>query len=59
MLYVESEKPISNIEIFNQQGQLVTKASTKSVSVNELPSGLYIVKVRLLDERYIIQKLIK
>jgi hypothetical protein len=59
MLYVESEKPILNIEIFNQQGQLVTTASTKSVSVNELSSGLYIVKVRLLDKSYIVKKLIK
>jgi hypothetical protein len=58
-IFIESEKPILNIEIFNQQGQLVATTSTNSVSVFELPKGLYMVKVRLIDNSYEMKKIIK
>ena len=56
--YIQSEKPISKIEIFNQQGQLIKIGTTKTVTVNELPRGLYIGKVSLLDKSYGMVKLI-
>lgn len=55
---IESEKRISRVAIFNQQGQLVKTATTKRVSINELPTGLYIVKVSLIDNSYRTGKLI-
>lgn len=59
MFYIETDKTISQIEIFNQHGQLVKTARTKNVPINELSKGLYFVKISLTDKSLIIKKLIK
>ncbi len=59
ILYIETDKEISQIDIFNQQGQLVKTAKTKNVPIRELTSGLYIVKVTLINGNEWSSKLIK
>jgi hypothetical protein len=59
VFYIETNKAISQIDIFNQQGQLVKTANTKNISISELPSGLYFVKVSLADRSVKAGKLIK
>lgn len=58
MVYIETNKGISKIEIFNQQGQLVKTSKTKSISITELTSGLYFIKVGMANNS-ITKKLIK
>ncbi|GAF01722.1 T9SS type A sorting domain-containing protein [Saccharicrinis fermentans] len=57
--HVETEQIISQIDIFNQQGQLVKSASTKDVSIAELCSGLYFVRVGLVNNHLKVCRLIK
>lgn len=59
LLSIEVNKPISRIEILTTHGQLVKTANTNKVSIQELPNGLYFVKVILNDNNYGIQKIIK
>ncbi len=59
MVYIETDKAISRIDIFNQQGQLVKTAGTKNIPVNELSRGLYFVKINFTDNRVSIAKLMK
>lgn len=59
MFYIETDKAISQIEIFNQQGQLIKKANTKNIDISELPRGLYFVKVSLTDKSLKEGKFIK
>jgi hypothetical protein len=56
--FIESDIIITQIEIFNQHGQLVKTAFTKIVSIAELQSGLYFVKIALKDGNWKIGKLI-
>jgi len=57
--YIETDIDISQIDIFNSQGQLVKTASTKNVSISELKSGLYFVKLTLPNGKERTNKLIK
>jgi len=59
MLYVETNKTISQVEILNQQKQVVITTNTKNIPISELPIGLYFVKVSFRDEGFRVGKLIK
>lgn len=59
IFHIESHKPISHIDILNFQGQLVKTTNTLNISISELPSGLYFVKINFTDNRLSIGKLIK
>ncbi len=59
LFYIETDKAISQIDILNQQGQLVLTTNTKNISISELPSGLYFVKVGFIDQSLSVGKLIK
>lgn len=56
---LKTDKEVSQIEILNQQGQLVKATNSKNIEINELTSGLYIVKVRFSDKSLRVAKLIK
>lgn len=45
VLYIKPDNAISQIDIFNPQGQLVKTATEKTISINELAHGLYVVKI--------------
>ena len=53
---------ISGIEIYNIQGSLLknqlTESSLHTINVSDLPSGIYILKIRL-EEGFVIKKLVK
>lgn len=59
VLNIESDAEISQVILFNPQGQLVKTANTKNISISELPSGLYFVKISLADGSVKAGKLIK
>lgn len=59
ILYIETDKGISQIDIFNSQGQLVKTAKTKNVPISELTSGLYFVKLTLTNGSEWTNKMIK
>lgn len=59
VLNIETNQEISQIDIFNAQGQLVKTANTKTFSVSELMGGLYLVKLTLTNGSRLTNKLIK
>lgn len=59
ILYIETDKEISQIGIYNSQGQLVKTEKTKNIPISELTSGLYFVKVTLTNGNEWTNKLIK
>jgi len=63
ILNIKSDKSISKIEIFNNQGQLIKMVTAQNkelnISVNELPRGLYFIKINLTDGNSWTGKLIK
>ena len=52
MLYINAEEPISEIEIVNTLGQVVKRievnADNAICNVNNLPNGIYVVRIRTL-----------
>lgn len=59
VLYIETDIAISQIDIFNQQGQLVKSSKSRNISISELSNGLYFVKAILNDKSLRVGKLIK
>lgn len=59
VFHIETDKTISQIEILNIHGQRVKIANTENISINELTSGLYFVKVTLTDGNKWTTKLVK
>lgn len=59
ILYIETDKGIARIDIFDSKGQLVKTAKTKNVSISGLTSGLYFVKLILTNGSEWTNKLIK
>lgn len=59
MCHIQTDKPMAQIDLFNQQGQLIKTTNTKNIPISELPNGLYFVKVSFLDKGIRVEKLIK
>lgn len=59
ILYIETNKDIARIDIFDSKGQLIKTVKTKNVSISELTSGLYFVKLILTNGSEWTNKLIK
>lgn len=63
ILNLKSDKQISKIEIFNVRGQKVKLVNTQNMevrmSINDMPNGLYIVRVQLTNGNFWTGKLIK
>lgn len=59
VLYIEINKAISKVEIFNASGQRVKVVNTKNIPISELSSGIYVVKVTLENGNEWTNKLIK
>jgi hypothetical protein len=56
---IKTDKSISQVNVFNQQGQLIKTVNTNNIPIEELPSGLYFVKVSLTDNSEQVRKLLK
>ncbi len=59
MLYIETDKAISQIDILNQQGQFVLTTNIKNIPISALSSGLYFVKINFADQSSKVEKLLK
>lgn len=59
MLYFETELPIRNGSVFSSAGIEVKQFEGSSVNLNNLPSGIYFVKLRLENGNTSIVKAIK
>lgn len=56
---IAADKAMLKIDILNMQGQLIKTTNTGSVSISELPDGLYLVKVGFTDNTFRLTKLLK
>lgn len=59
ILNIDTDLQISKIEICNTQGNLVKTSRQKNTSMDDLPSGMYFVKVIFDDNSLWIKKVIK
>ncbi len=61
MLYVSSAEPVSEVQIFNLQGQLVLtqRGDIQAVSVTDLADGVYMLKATTQSGTVTTQKIIK
>jgi hypothetical protein len=60
ILNINSETPISNIEVYNQLGQLVKANSNQySIDISSVDQGVYFVKVMDANGNVGTQKVVK
>ena len=60
VLFIDSKSTIQKIEVYDVSGKLVsTKTNSKSIQVNQLPKGNYIVKTTTDKGEVYTQKIIK
>lgn len=63
ILNIKTSKPIINISIFNQLGQLILEESNaegiNSINIEKLNEGIYFVKLKTNNSEVVIKKLIK
>ncbi|MDD3772015.1 MAG: T9SS type A sorting domain-containing protein [Weeksellaceae bacterium] len=60
MVYVQSESIVVKIEVFDWNGKkILQKSNSKSVNLNSLPNGVYLIKTTLNDQSVKVNKLIK
>ncbi|AUX18420.1 T9SS type A sorting domain-containing protein [Flavobacterium columnare] len=55
---LDNDSSISSIQILNLEGKVVHEDINETINVSELPSGLYIIKIKT-DKEEIIKKFIK
>ena len=58
ILNIESETEVKSVEIYSLQGQKVQTATSKTFEVNNLPAGVYFVKVENVEGAIATKKLI-
>jgi hypothetical protein len=58
LVYIQTDKEISHIQIFNLYGQLIKTTQTKNIQIDELISGLYFIKVTLRNGNEWTSKLV-
>lgn len=60
MVYINSEKPISKVEIFSLNGQLLHQSKQSvSVDLTDFPTGVYVIRVTTLDGKSKTSKMIR
>lgn len=58
-LNIVSQHPINKIQIMNYLGQVIKTTEHKKINLNNLKSGVYIVKVCFEDNTVIVKKIVK
>lgn len=56
---ISGSTEIVNVEIYNNKGILNRKEENSTFYISELPKGIYIVKIKLLNNSILFKKLIK
>ncbi len=59
VLYINSEKKVQTVEIYNMAGQKVLETKETKINTSNLKPGVYMVKVIDIDKNISTQKLIK
>lgn len=60
MVTIQSDQPVSKIEIIDFAGNLVSeKLNAKSIDLQNLPNGVYLIKTTLKDNSVKINKIVK
>lgn len=60
-LYIESEKQIQAVAVFNAQGEMLINENnfTEQFDINGLPKGIYFLKIKLAEEDFFWKKIEK
>jgi hypothetical protein len=59
MLHIESNQPIDEVRIFNTKGQILKIVRDTAIPVQELPAGLYFIKIKFSDKSQSVKRFIK
>ena len=60
ILNIQSEKEIQQVQLISVEGKIVKKLGTVTkVDLNNLPKGIYILKVQFTDGKFEVQKVVK
>ena len=59
ILKIESEKEVSNMQIFSIEGKKLIETTDSNLNVSRFPAGNYIVFVKLADGEIITKKVVK
>ena len=60
ILNIQSEKPIRQIQLISMEGKIVRKYNAvNQINIQELPKGVYVVKVQLENGKMEVHKLVK
>lgn len=59
ILHIETDKKIVNVDIFDSFGQFIRTSRTNAVKLSGLESGMYFVKITLVEGEVHTKKLIK
>jgi len=59
-LYIDIDKPIENIHIYNNLGQLILEGTTQEIDVSTLINGMYTIKIALesgaiINQQFVVQ----
>lgn len=58
-LHIRSDFDIASIELLNELGQSLLITNSKTITITELPRGLYFVKVKFVGGREVVEKVVK
>lgn len=60
ILNIQSEKPLSSVEVIGLNAQVLNKAKgVNSIDIQNLPAGTYLIKLKTKDGKVITRKVIK
>ncbi|CAM1370817.1 T9SS type A sorting domain-containing protein [Tenacibaculum xiamenense] len=58
-IYIANNQSIKSVQIFNSLGYLVIKSKKTDINTEELPTGVYLVRIESLDNKVGFKKIIK
>jgi hypothetical protein len=56
---VITNKKIKEVSVYNIKGIMLIKQNDVVINMNSLPGGVYIIKVQMMNNEYVIEKVIK
>jgi hypothetical protein len=58
-IHINSQHRVKNVEVYSQIGHKILETKQQSISLANLPSGMYIVKITTSQHQSIVKKVIK
>jgi len=59
LLKIHSKDSITSLQLYSMGGRIIKTSNSKTMSVKELPKGIYILKIQLENGKTISEKIIK